>query len=74
MDVAQGQVGPELKYDIVVAGGKVKISVSYDGAQADASLVISLDSDLLLDKLAEKIPGKIDDAVIGLIKVALKAV
>jgi hypothetical protein len=41
--------------------------------QADASLKIMLESDLFLDKLAELIPGKIDDAVISVIKMSLKA-
>ena len=74
MDLAQGNVGSELKYDVKVVSGKVMIEAKYDGVQADAALMIAIDSDLLLDKLAEKIPGKIDDAVIQIIKAALKAV
>lgn len=74
MDVAKGKVGPELEYDVKVEGGKVKVEAKYDGAQADVALAVSIDSDLLLDKLAAKIPGQIDDAVIGVIKAALKAV
>jgi len=52
--------------------GKVKVILSYDGQQADAKMEIILDSDQYLDMLAEAIPGDIDDAIIALLKGAMK--
>ncbi len=54
-------VAKEVKLDIKIAAGKVQ-------------LVIEVDSDMLLDELAAKIPGQVDDAVIQVIKAALKVV
>lgn len=55
-----------------VEDGKVVMVISYDGQQADASLSVSLEVDQYLDMLAEAIPGDIDDAVIALLKGAMK--
>ena len=52
--------------------GNVVMSVKYDGQQADAELKITLEADKYLDMLAEAIPGEIDDAVIALLKGAMK--
>jgi len=65
--------GKELDVNVELKEGKVKLSVAYDGAQADAGAFIVISVDELLDKLAAKIPGQIDDAVIALVKGALKA-
>lgn len=56
---------------IKIEDGKVVMSISYDGKQADANLSISLEVDQYLDMLAEAIPGEIDDAVIALLKGAM---
>ena len=68
------QLSKEAAVDVKLSQGKVILEAKYDGAQADAMLSVSVSVDMLLDKLAEKIPGQIDDAVIGLLKAALKAV
>lgn len=52
--------------------GKVKVVLSYDGKQADAKLEVTLGADEYLDMLKEAIPGSIDDAVIEMLKVAMK--
>ena len=55
------QIAKEVDLKISVAAGKV-------------ILTVSVDSDMLLDELAAKIPGSVDDAVIAVIKAALKVV
>lgn len=45
--------------------------LSFDSKGVKAS--VTVESGYFLDKLAEKIPGQIDDAVIAVIKSALKA-
>ena len=49
----------------------VRLTLDYDGKMANAGVYIELDSEDFLDLIAKKIPGKLDDAVIGLIKGAL---
>lgn len=65
-------MGNESDYKIKLEDGKLIISLEYDGKGADAGLSIKLETDYLLDKLADLIPGKIDDVIIGLLKRALK--
>lgn len=59
----EGEVKAELKDGDLV--------VTYGGKGATAQ--VNIDMGYLLDKLAEAIPGQIDDAVIGVIKAAIKA-
>ena len=65
--------GKELDVNVSIKDAKVKLEVVYDGKQADVGVHVSIGVDQLLDKLAEKIPGVVDDAVIAVIKAALKA-
>ena len=73
MDIVQGQVGPEASYDLKMEGGQLKLSANYKGVQAGASASISVEPGLFLDKLKALIPGQLDDALIELVKGALKA-
>lgn len=62
----------EATLDVDFKEGKLRLSVSYDGKGADAGLFVDLDPEYFLDKLKAAIPGSIDDAVIELLKNALK--
>lgn len=74
-DVAQGVIGNTgIAYQINFVSGKLVASASLAGPAVGASLSISVDSDHVLDAIAAAIPGKIDDALIAVIKAALKAV
>lgn len=53
--------------------GKVKLVVSHGMDGVDSCLSVAIDSDHFLDKLAKAIPGQVDDAVISMLKAALKA-
>lgn len=72
-ELADVKLGEEGKLELDVKGGKLIMRVTYDGKQVDASAQVSADVELFLDKLAAKIPGQVDDAVIGVMKMALKA-
>ena len=67
-NVVKGEGSLNLKFE----EGKMKFEVKYDGKQADAALVIELDSGAYLDMLKEAIPGELDDTVIELLKAAMK--
>ena len=62
----------EATLDVDFKDGKLRLSVSYDGKGADAGLFVDLDPDYFLNKLKAVIPGQIDDAIIEMLKGALK--
>ena len=69
----QMEISKEAKFDLQIKQGKLILALNYDGAQVDAGVSVAVGVDLFLDKLAEKIPGQLDDAVIAVIKGALNA-
>lgn len=71
MDIASGQVGPEDKWSVDLVSGKVVLVNNYVGLGGSVDLTVKVDAGYLLDELAKKIPGQIDDAVFGLLKAAL---
>jgi hypothetical protein len=72
-ELAEVSLGSEGKLELDVSKGKLVLRVMYDGKQVDASAAVAADIDLFFDLLAAKIPGKIDDALLAVAKMALKA-
>ena len=66
------EISNEVKFEIDVKEGKVVLSVGYDGKGADAKVEVALEGEYFLDKLADAIPGDLDDLVIAALKGALK--
>ena len=66
------EISNEANFDLEFKEGKLMLKCGYDGKGLDAGLYIELEADYFLDKLAEKIPGKLDDTVIAMLKGALK--
>lgn len=73
MDLIDKQISPEAHVGVAVTGGKIVLTSQLDSKGVDALVTVGVDAEYFLDELAKKIPGVIDDAVIGLIKSALKA-
>lgn len=73
-ELAKGQIGPEVQYDLELVDGKLKVSVGYDGSGVDAGVYVTVEPEYFIDKLAAVIPGKLDDAVFAMLKGALKGV
>ncbi len=69
-------LGPEAKLKAEMVGGKIKLSVEYDGHQVDGGMYILSDSDMIVDALAKLIPGdsEFEKAAVLVLKMALKAV
>lgn len=67
-------ISPEVKVDVKLANGKLFLVSKYDGKDVDADVSVGIEVDLLLDKVKELIPGKIDDALIDVLKAALKVI
>ena len=65
-------ISSEVKFDLEIKDGKIVVSAIYDGKGLDSTISLAMDGEYFLDKLAEKIPGKMDDMIIAAIKGALK--
>jgi hypothetical protein len=72
-DLFEKQLGAETNVDIDFKDGDLVLTVTYDGKGLRAGVSVKVDGEYFLDKLAEKIPGNIDDAIIAMLKGALKA-
>jgi hypothetical protein len=62
----------DLKTVVKVEDGNVVNETTLATKGLSSSLVTKVDSDYFLDKLAEAIPGTLDDALISMLKAALK--
>lgn len=65
------ELGKEVKMDFKFEGDKVILSAMYDGKGVDSTISVMVEVDYFLDKLAEAIPGKLDDMVLAGFKGAL---
>ena len=74
MDVAKGNIGPEAQYEVVFANAKLKAEMKYVGAQASGGAFVEIGVDQLIEAIKKAIPGQVDDAILDVLKVALKAV
>lgn len=72
MDLADKKLGKSGDVEFKVEGGKVKLAIVWAEGPTAASLSAEVDPEYFLNKLAAAIPGKLDDAVIELLKGALK--
>lgn len=73
MDILEKQISPEAKAKVVLAAGKLTLTADLDTGGLDAQVSVSVDTDYFLDELAKKIPGQIDDAIIAVLKSAMKS-
>lgn len=68
------QLGPETKLLAEMVGGKIKLSVAYDGKQVDGGAYIMSDSDMLVDAIIGLFPQNAFVTSMGtVVKMALKS-
>jgi hypothetical protein len=70
-DLLSGSIGSEGTYDIAFKGGNVVATISYDGAEFDAQVVLTVKTKAGLEKLKTLIPGQIPAEIITVIEGAL---
>ena len=70
MDIAK-EISKEVNLKFSIENGKVGIITVYEGKGGGAELKVFISAEYFLDKLAEAIPGQIDDLVIDALKSAL---
>lgn len=73
MDIKDGELGGDGLFDLDIKEGDLVLKVVHDSKGLDAELNVRVDSGYFIDKLAEKIPGQVDDAILQVLKAALKA-
>lgn len=71
-ELAEGQLGPEAKYEVAFKEGALVASLDYQGKVLGAGVVVRLPVSQVVAALKAAIPGKIDDAVLDIIEAALK--
>lgn len=72
LDIVEGAIGNVGKYDIEFRGGNLVVEVTAKVAVGDAGLLVKVDSGSLIDAIKKAIPGVVDDAILEVIKAALK--
>lgn len=65
--------GKEHEVDIEIKDGKIAVVAKHEGSGGGADLKVYVKVDYLFDKIAEKIPGQVDDTIFALIKQGLKS-
>ena len=73
MDLIAKDLGAEGKVKLVIEGGKLKLIAEYDSKGLDGVVTMAVDSDYFIDELAAKIPGQLDNALLAVLKTALKS-
>lgn len=74
MELINKQVTPEVSVKVEIKDGKIVLSSLIDTAGLGGNVSLHVGADYFLDELAKKVPGQIDDAIIAVLKAALKAV
>lgn len=72
MELIKKPLGTEGEVALVLSGGKLSLVAKYDSKGLDGEVKLSVDSDYFIDELKAKIPGQIDDAILEILKAALK--
>lgn len=74
IDIVDGQIGKVGSYDLEFKGGKLKFELKANHQiGVGAGMVVEIEAAIVLDALKAAIPSQIDDAIIEVIKNALKS-
>ena len=66
------ELGSETGLKISFVEGKLALSVNYDGKGVDGSLALKADPVYFLEKIAEAIPGEVDDKILAAFKALIQ--
>lgn len=70
-ELVSGELGKVGAYKLVFMGGKLVLSAEIVGGPLGVEASVKLGAAELIDAIAAAIPGKVDDAILGVIKAAL---
>lgn len=71
IDIVEGPIGTVGKYDVEFKEGALVVEIDANVAIGTAGLVVKIDAGKVMDAIKNAIPGKVDDAIIDVIKAAL---
>jgi hypothetical protein len=72
--LVEGNLGTVGQYDLEFKGGKLVGTVKAAVSVGEVSMGLSIDSAAICDAIAKAIPGSVDDALLAVLKAALKEV
>lgn len=67
----KGNISSELEFDVKFENKEAMISLGYAGKGGSAGIYGKVSAEYLIDKLAEAIPGQVDDKIFALLKAAI---
>jgi hypothetical protein len=70
-DIVEGNLGSVGKYDVEFREGKLVAKADAAAGPVDAKVELSIDAGKVVDAIAAKIPGKLDDALLAMLKEAI---
>ena len=70
-ELVVGELGKVGSYKLEFVGGHLVLSANLDGGPLSAEASVKLGAAELIDAIAAAIPGKVDDAILGVLKAAL---
>jgi hypothetical protein len=71
-DIVDGKIGSMGAYDVEFKGGKLQAKLVFSHPVGEATVNIAIGSDAVIEALKAAIPGKVDDAILEVLKSALK--
>lgn len=72
MEIINTKIGTVGSADLAFVQGSLQLTINIQDGALTGSVGAKVDSDVILDAIAKAIPGSVDDAVIAVIKTALK--
>lgn len=72
MKLVEEKLGSEGEFAIEIVQGVLKVSLNHLHASGKAGVLLEQDAGYFMDKLAAAIPGTLDDALLAIVKDALK--
>jgi hypothetical protein len=73
MEIINKQISPEASAKVEIIAGKIQLSAVVDTGGVDGMISIAVDGEYFIDELSKKIPGTLDDAILAVLKSAIKA-
>jgi hypothetical protein len=74
MEIVKHEISKEANVTVEITEGNIVLKAALDTSGLGAQLITTVNGDYFFDKLKEAIPGQIDDAVIDMLKAAVKAI
>lgn len=73
MELISENLGTDATIKVVIEKGKLGLALALDTKGLDGNVGLFVDSDYFLDELAKVLPGDFDNAIIAVVKTALKS-